>query len=60
MTLLQLPAEIADLVRRGALFVVNHSGGKDSTLRAARPIGNRVRAIAVTDGAYSGPTTLAR
>jgi DNA sulfur modification protein DndC len=25
-----LPAEILDLVSRGALFVVNHSGGKDS------------------------------
>lgn len=25
-----IPAEIMELVRRGALFVVNHSGGKDS------------------------------
>jgi DNA sulfur modification protein DndC len=30
-----LPPEIADLIARGALFVVNHSGGKDSLAMAA-------------------------
>jgi len=29
------PQEIEDLIRRGALFVINHSGGKDSQAMAA-------------------------
>lgn len=30
MTALSIPTQVHDLVQRGALFVVNHSGGKDS------------------------------